>query len=144
MWLQEGPSVAAGPMPTPAGAGSGAEVEAPARHRAQAVEIVACGPRLVPRPVRRCLGVLGQATWRTGPLATAPQALSVDVRLGVAAENLLGVPPQQPVHHVCWLGLVDADQRSYPPNSAASWEPPDETLNSRAHRRSGQTVRRSD
>jgi hypothetical protein len=61
----------------------------------------------------------------------------------VPTQNLLRVAPQQPVDDVCWLDLVNADQLSLPPNCEASWEPPDETLNSRGHPRSGQTVRRT-
>jgi hypothetical protein len=111
---EESSPVSAGAVPSAAGRARLTPVDAPVGHRPQAVQVVAGGPRFVPRPPGRLGGVLGEPARRARPLPTAPQALPLPVGLAVPAQDLRGITPQQSIDDVCWLGLVNTDQLPYP------------------------------
>lgn len=53
--------------------------------------------------------MLGEAPRRARPAFAAPTTPADKIRRGVAAEHMLGVPPEQQVHDIGWFGMVNVD-----------------------------------
>jgi hypothetical protein len=107
----------------PATPGSRVGIRSPTRQGPQAVQVVPGRPRLVPWPARGRLGPFGEPARRARPATAAPSALSVTARLGVPAQDLLRVSPQQPVDHVgrfvvASVLMASRNQRRFLPVSA--------------------------
>src|SRR5207244_12597490 len=73
-----------------------------------AVQVVARGPGLVPGTERGAFGALGEPAGRTRPRLAAA-ATGPPVSGDVMVEQVLRVPPEEPVDNLAGYGIVDHD-----------------------------------